>query len=117
VRTLAVMKDERSLGAPDIPTTRDAGLRDAVAYTYNIILAPARTPRGIVDHVSMAIARVMADETFRGTLIRLGVDPIEQSGPEKAAAMLETELAKWRPIIQALGLGADTPTRSASPRR
>jgi tripartite-type tricarboxylate transporter receptor subunit TctC len=117
VRTLAVMKEERSVGAPDIPTTREAGLADAIAYTYNIILAPARTPRGIVDHVSAAIGKVMADPGSRDTLVKLGVDPIEDSGPEKAAAMLEAELGKWRPIIQALGLGADAPTRSASPRR
>lgn len=117
VRTLAIMKDERSLGAPDIPTTRDAGLSDAIAYTYNIILAPGGTPRGIVDHVGGAISKVMADPAFRETLVRLGVDPIEGSGPDKAAAMLRTEIAKWRPIIQALGLGADAPTRSASPRR
>jgi tripartite-type tricarboxylate transporter receptor subunit TctC len=117
VRTLAVMKEERSLGAPDIPTTREAGVADAAAYTYNIILAPAGTPRGIVDHVSEAIGKVMADPTFRDTLVKLGVDPVEASGPEKAAAMLKVELAKWRPIIQAIGLGAEAPTRSASPRR
>jgi tripartite-type tricarboxylate transporter receptor subunit TctC len=117
IRTLAIMKDERSAGAPDVPTTREAGLRDVIAYTYNIILAPAGTSRAIVDHVSGAIAKVMADRTFRDTLVKLGVDPIEQAGPEQAAAMLRTELAKWRPIIQALGLGADAPTRSASPRR
>jgi tripartite-type tricarboxylate transporter receptor subunit TctC len=117
LRTLAVMKDERSLGAPDIPTTQEAGVRDAIAYTYNIILAPAGTPRGIVDHVSGAISKVMADQSFRDTLVRIGVDPVQGSGPEKAAAMLRTELAKWRPIIQALGLGGDAPTRSASPHR
>jgi len=117
VRTLAIMKDERSIGAPDIPTTRESGVSGVVAYTYNIILAPAGTPRGVVDQLSGATTKVMADRAFVDTLVRLGVDPVTDSSPDKAAAMIKTELAKWSPIIHALGLGIDAPTRSASPRR
>jgi tripartite-type tricarboxylate transporter receptor subunit TctC len=116
VRTLAVLKDERSLGAPDIPTTAEGGVPGVVAYTYNILLAPAATPRAIVDQLSGAVAKVMSDRVFFDTLVKLGVDPIADSGPDKAAAMIRTELAKWNPIIQALGLGHDTPTASASRR-
>jgi tripartite-type tricarboxylate transporter receptor subunit TctC len=76
-----------------------------------------RTPHGVVDFLGGAMTKVMADRAFLDTLVKLGVDPITDSGPDKAAAMIRTELAKWRPIIQALGLRADTPTRSASPRR
>jgi tripartite-type tricarboxylate transporter receptor subunit TctC len=117
VRTLAVMKEQRSLGAPDIPTTGEAGVSGVIAYTYNIILAPAGTPSGVVNYLSGAITKVMGDRAFVDTLVRLGVDPITDSSPDKAAAMIKTELAKWSPIIQALGLGADTATRTASPRR
>jgi hypothetical protein len=67
--------------------------------------------------LSTAIAKVMADNTFVETLVRLGVDPITDSTPEKAGSMIVTELGEWRPIIQALQLGADAPVRSASPRR
>lgn len=116
VRTLAVMKEERSLGAPDIPTTAEAGVPGVVAYTYNILLAPASTPRALVDQLSSAVAKVMSDRVFFDTLVKLGVDPIADSGPDKAATMIRTELAKWNPIIQALGLGHDTPTASASRR-
>ena len=117
VRTLAIMKEERSIGAPDIPTTAESGVPGVVAYTYNIILAPAGTPRPVVDYLSGAIAKVMSDRTFIDALVKIGVDPITDSNPEKAAAMIKTELAKWTPIIQALGLGHDGPIRSASPRR
>jgi tripartite-type tricarboxylate transporter receptor subunit TctC len=117
VRTLAVLKEERSLGAPDIPTAIESGVPDVVAYTYNILMAPAGTPRAVVDHLSAAVAKVMSDRSFIDTLIKIGVDPVTDSNPDKAAAMVKTELAKWTPIIQALGLGAESPTRSASPRR
>jgi tripartite-type tricarboxylate transporter receptor subunit TctC len=117
IRTLAVMKDERSLGAPDIPTTAEQGLPDVIAYTYNIILAPGNTPQPVVDKLSGTIGKVMADRTFTEVLVRLGVDPITDASPRRATTMVRAELAKWQPIIQALGLGADAPVRSASPRR
>jgi len=85
VRTLAVMKDERSIGAPDIPTAAEGGVPGVVAYTYNILLAPAGTPQAIVDHLNGAVRKVMADRVFVDTLVKLGVDPITDSSPDKAA--------------------------------
>ena len=104
VRTLAVLKEERSVSAPDIPTAAEGGVPGVVAYTYNILLAPAATPPGIVGYLSGAMAKVMSDESFVDTLVRIGVDPITDSNPEKAAAMIRTELEKWSPLIASLGL-------------
>ena len=104
VRTLAVLKEERSVGAPDIPTAAEAGVPGTIAYTYNVIFAPAGTPRPVVETLSGATRKVLADRSFVDTLIRLGVDPITNSDPEKAAAMVKSELERWRPLIQSLGL-------------
>lgn len=117
IRTLAVMKEERSLGAPDIPTTVESGYPGVIAYTYNIILAPGSTPAPVVGKLSGAIGEVMADRAFTEVLVKLGVDPIQDSSPQRARTMVRAELAKWQPVIQALGLGAETPVVSASPRR
>jgi tripartite-type tricarboxylate transporter receptor subunit TctC len=105
VRTLAIMKEERSNGAPDIPTAIESGVPGAVAYTFNILLAPAGTPQGVLDQLSGAVKKVMADRSFISTLVKLGVDPVTDSGPDHAAGMIKTELAKWTPLIQALKLG------------
>jgi tripartite-type tricarboxylate transporter receptor subunit TctC len=104
LRTLAVMKDERSTSAPDIPTAVESGVPGAVAYTFNILLAPAGTPRSAIDFLDGALKKVMSDRAFLDTLVKLGVDPITESDPEKAAAMMTTEIEKWRPIIETLGL-------------
>jgi len=117
VRTLAVLKEGRSVAAPDIPTAEEAGIAGVVAYTYNILLAPAGTPRGTIDHLAGAVKKVMADRAFVDSLVKIGVDPITDSNPEKAGAMIRTELAKWTPIIQALGLGADSLARTTSAQR
>jgi tripartite-type tricarboxylate transporter receptor subunit TctC len=104
VRTLAVMKEGRSVGAPDIPTAEEGGLPGAVAYTFNIIFAPAGTPRVAIDTLANALRKVMANHAFLDTLVKIGVDPVTDSSPEKAATMLRAELAKWRPLIVSLGL-------------
>src|SRR6185295_11037416 len=99
VRILAVMKDERSKGAPDIPTTSEAGVPGAVAYTFNILLAPAGAPAGVVDYLGAAMKKVMADVPLIDMLVKAGVDPTTDSSPEKASAMIESEIAKWTPLI------------------
>ena len=104
VRTLAVLKEERSLGAPDIPTTAEAGVPGVVAYTYNILLAPAGTPREVVSALDGAVRKVMEDRSFVDSLVKLGVDPVTDSNPAKATAMIRDELAKWTPLIESLHL-------------
>jgi len=104
VRTLAVLKEERSVGAPDIPTAAEGGVNDAIAYTFNMLMVPAGTPRVIVERLNMAVAKIMADAGFNQALIRQGVDPIVDSGPEHASTMLRTEMARYRPVIHALAL-------------
>ncbi|HXV10020.1 MAG TPA: tripartite tricarboxylate transporter substrate binding protein, partial [Burkholderiales bacterium] len=104
LRTLAVMKEGRSVGAPEIPTAIEGGVPGAVAYTFNIIFAPAGTPRVAIDTLANALQKVMTDQAFLDTLVKIGVDPVTDSSPDKAATMLRAEIAKWRPIILSLGL-------------
>ena len=104
VRTLVVLKEERSVGAPDIPTAAEGGVEGAIAYTFNIILAPANTPGEVVNRLSSVITQVMTDKGFTDTMIRMGVDPIAHSDPQKAARLLRTEIARYKPIIHALAL-------------
>jgi tripartite-type tricarboxylate transporter receptor subunit TctC len=68
------------------------------------LLVPAGTPRSAIDHLNGALTRIMSDRGFADSLVKLGVDPIIDSNPFKAAAMIRTELDKWRPIIETLGL-------------
>jgi tripartite-type tricarboxylate transporter receptor subunit TctC len=104
VRTLAVMSEKRSVSAPDIPTAVEGGVPRAVAYTFNVVLAPAGTPGSVIDHLSRTLRKIMSDRAFVQSLVRLGVDPITDSDPQKAAAMIKTEIRKWQPLIESLGL-------------
>ena len=104
LRTLTVLKEERSQGAPDIPTAAEAGLENAIAYTFNMIFVPAGTPTTIIDKLSTTMQKIMADRSFTQALIKVGVDPILDSNPKKAAAVLRTEIARYKPVIERLAL-------------
>jgi tripartite-type tricarboxylate transporter receptor subunit TctC len=106
VRVLAVTNDVRSVAAPDIPTAIEAGVPDMIAYTFAAILAPASTPRSIVDRIHEATVTIMADPAFQKELIGLGAEPIKDSNPDKALKFVQTEIARWRPVIQATGTKA-----------
>ena len=106
VRVLAVTNDERSVAAPDIPTAIEAGVPDMIAYTFAAILAPGGTPRPIVDRIYAATAKIMADPAFQKELVGLGAEPIKNSNPDRALKFIQTEIARWYPVIKATGTKA-----------
>jgi tripartite-type tricarboxylate transporter receptor subunit TctC len=88
---------------PDLPTLDEQGLKGYECYTWNSILAPAGTPKPIVDKLNAAANKALADPQVIDSLTKTGVDPTPGSTPETTADFVKTELAKWAPIIKASG--------------
>jgi tripartite-type tricarboxylate transporter receptor subunit TctC len=82
LRALAVLAATRTPDLPDVPTTAEVGLPDVVIYGYNAILAPAATPRPVIDKLNAAVNQVLADpDTIaRGRVLglRIGGGPPQQ---------------------------------------
>jgi tripartite-type tricarboxylate transporter receptor subunit TctC len=97
----------RARAMPDLPTLQEQGVAGFECYTWNAILAPAKTPTRIVGQVSEAINKALADPAVLKRLEDAGVDPTPGSTPEKLSAFIKAELAKWAPIIQASGAQMD----------
>ena len=76
-------------------------------YTWNAILAPAGTPQPIVERLTEAINKALADPAVFKRLQEAGVDPTPGSTPEQTAEFIKAELAKWAPIIKASGAQVD----------
>ena len=106
VRVLATFGEKRSNAAPDIPTAVELGVPGMLAYTFNVILAPAGTPKPVIEQLHKATMKVMSDAAFRKDLEGLSIDPVTDSNPEKAIRFIKEELAKWAPIIKATGTKA-----------
>jgi tripartite-type tricarboxylate transporter receptor subunit TctC len=98
----------KRLGAlPDLPTLDEQGLKGFECYTWNAILAPAGTPKPIVDKLNDAANKALADLQVIDALIKAGVDPTPGSTPATTADFVKAELAKWAPIIKASGAQID----------
>jgi tripartite-type tricarboxylate transporter receptor subunit TctC len=99
---LSVNSQMRMMGAPDIPTSIEAGLPDMVAQTTFGIFAPAGTPRPILDRLNAAFQETMSEAAFQAELVRLGFEPVLGIGPDKAAGVFRDELARWTPILKTM---------------
>jgi tripartite-type tricarboxylate transporter receptor subunit TctC len=107
IRAIAAGMAQRIRAMPDLPTLQEQGLRGFECYTWNAILAPAGTPKPIVDRLNAAINESLADEAVFVHLQEAGIDPTPGSTPEQTAEFLKAELAKWTPIVKASGAQAD----------
>jgi tripartite-type tricarboxylate transporter receptor subunit TctC len=107
LRALGAGMLKRLAAMPDLPTLDEQGLKGYECYTWNAILAPAGTPRPIVDKLNAAINKALADPAVSSALEKAGITPTPGSTPETTADFVKTELAKWAPIIKASGAQVD----------
>jgi tripartite-type tricarboxylate transporter receptor subunit TctC len=107
IRAIGAGMATRMRAMPELPTLQEQGLKGFECYTWNAILAPAGTPQPILDRLSDAINKGLADPAVFSRLQEAGIDPTPGSTPQKAAAFIKTELAKWAPIIKASGAHID----------
>jgi len=107
LRALGAGMLKRLAAMPDLPTLDEQGLKGYECYTWNAILAPAGTPRPIVDKLNAAINKALADPAVSSALEKVGITPTPGSTPETTADFIKAELKKWAPIITASGAQVD----------
>jgi tripartite-type tricarboxylate transporter receptor subunit TctC len=103
LRPLGVSGAKRSQAAPDIPTIAEAGVAGYEATQWFGLLAPAGTPRAIVDRWHRETVRALKDPEVRDRLVADGADPVG-STPEEFAAYLRAETIKWAKVVKAIGI-------------
>ena len=107
LRVLAVTSPARLPSAPDLPTAAEQGLPGMTAIGSVGLLAPAGTPRPIVDQIAQATRTAVAERAFRQMLSEAAMEPIPDQSPEKFRQILADDVAQWAPVVKALGLKID----------
>jgi tripartite-type tricarboxylate transporter receptor subunit TctC len=107
IRAIGAGMKTRIKELPDLPTLDELGLKGFECYTWNIILAPAGTPKPIVAKLNKAINGALADPKVANALQVAGIEPTPGSTPEQSTDFIKAELAKWQPIIAASGAHID----------
>ncbi len=103
LRGLAVTSAKRSPALPDVPTVAELGFPDFEATGWLGILVPNDTPPAVIAKLNSEIAKVMATDSIRKSLLAQGVEA--RSGtPEEFGAMMKREGAKWQKIMRDAGI-------------
>jgi tripartite-type tricarboxylate transporter receptor subunit TctC len=106
IKALAMFSAKRLPSAPDVPTMPEAGGPPMESATWLLFLAPAGTPRDIVNRMSGEVAKAVNANDVKPRLEAMGIDPVG-STPEQAAKFLNDEIAKWAKVIQTAGVKAE----------
>jgi len=102
LRGLAVTSAKRSSLVPDLPTIAESGIPDFEASLYYGIVAPAGTPRPIVDKLNEALRTALADPEVRKRLVNDGTD-VTPGSPEEYAAHIDRDETRWSAVVKASG--------------
>jgi tripartite-type tricarboxylate transporter receptor subunit TctC len=106
LRALAVAGPKRSALLPDVPTLKESGIEGVDVQQWYGFFAPAKTPKPIIDQLNKALNQVLADKEIIKRIEDHGAD-VETSTPEEFGALVGTELAKWKGVVQRAKLTAD----------
>ncbi|MGZ5094330.1 MAG: tripartite tricarboxylate transporter substrate binding protein [Burkholderiales bacterium] len=103
LKALGVTSERRTPLLPDIPTVSESGLPGYRAITWNGILAPAATPRDVINKLNGAIVQVLRTPDMKERFAAIGTEPIV-STPDEFAAFLRAEAVKWAGVIKSAGI-------------
>jgi tripartite-type tricarboxylate transporter receptor subunit TctC len=107
LKVLAVTHGTRLAAAPELPTAVEQGLTDLVTPNFIGVFAPAGSPKPIIDQVAKANLALLAERDYQQLLVSGTFEPQSGLDPDAYRRYVEGELARWTPIVTALGLKID----------
>jgi tripartite-type tricarboxylate transporter receptor subunit TctC len=106
IKALAMFSAKRIPGAAEVPTMAEAGGPPLESSTWVLFLAPAGTPRDIVNRLSTETAKAINESDIKERFNQIGIEPVGNN-PEQAAKFLAQEIAKWAQVINTAGVKAE----------
>jgi tripartite-type tricarboxylate transporter receptor subunit TctC len=106
LRALATCGPQRSAATPDVPTVNDAGLPGLEVIAWWGMLAPAKTPRAVIDRLNREVRAILEIPEVKRNMIDQGMDPAAGE-PEQFATLIREDMEKWGEIGKRLGVKLD----------
>ena len=106
MKALGVSTARRSALAPEVPSLNEAGVPGYDLSVWFGVLAPAGTPREIVQRLNTEIVRILQSPDVKERFLKQGVD-VQTSTPEQFDAFVRSEVARWAKVIKDAGIRAD----------
>jgi tripartite-type tricarboxylate transporter receptor subunit TctC len=106
LRPLASTGTKRAAQMPNVPTMRESGVNGVEVVVWYGVLAPAQTPREIVNTLANGIAKIARTPEMRQRLLDQGAEPVGNS-PEEFGKILREEVKRWAEVVRVSGAKAD----------
>jgi tripartite-type tricarboxylate transporter receptor subunit TctC len=104
LKLLATFGAQRDELFPNTPTPTEAGYPSVDVVGWAGILAPAGTPKPIIDKLYAGMARALAMQDVKDAILKQGSEPVASKSPEDFKAYIKAEMDKFHPVIKAAGL-------------
>lgn len=105
LKPFAVTSAQRLSALPDVPTVAEAGVPGYESVGWFGVVAPAQTPKAIVEKLNREMKSVLADPEVQASIRKLGVEP-STSTPDAFGTFIQSETRKWAGVIKAAGIQA-----------
>ena len=106
MKALGVSSTKRSALAPEVPSIDEAGVPGYDLSVWFGVLAPAGTPREIVQRLNVEIVKILQSPDVKERFLKQGVD-VQTGTPEQFDAFVKSEVARWAKVIKDAGIRAD----------
>ncbi|SPC12285.1 Bug family tripartite tricarboxylate transporter substrate binding protein [Cupriavidus oxalaticus] len=107
LRPIAVTNTHRAQVMPDVPTSGEGGLPSVLAFNWFAVMAPARTPKPIIDKLHAALVKTVDSPDVKAKLAKLGIEPFTQPSPEAFTDFMKSESVRWGKVARQSGAMAD----------
>ena len=103
LKPLAIAAEQRATALPDVPTTAEGGMADFTVSGWYGLVAPAKTPKSVIDRVHAEAAKALKNEAVLQRLVTSGSLPIG-AGPDELDKHIRSEIARWNKVLTAAGV-------------
>jgi tripartite-type tricarboxylate transporter receptor subunit TctC len=107
IRALGVTTKTRAPAAPDIAPIAELGVPGFDASAWQMVVAPAATPKPVVDKLHIELKAIMAMPETRQAITRIGLVPVDTGSPEELQAFVKSEIVRWGDVVKRSGASAD----------
>jgi tripartite-type tricarboxylate transporter receptor subunit TctC len=106
LRVLAAASEQRNRLLPEVPTFAELGYPKVAVSLWYGLLAPAATPRPVIDRLNRDVVRALEVSEIKEKLLAQGAEPMPGT-PEAFASFMQAEMAKWAPVVKQAGVKLD----------
>ncbi|WP_326539669.1 Bug family tripartite tricarboxylate transporter substrate binding protein [Pseudorhodoferax sp.] len=103
LRAVAVTQERRASVMPNVPTSAEGGLPSVLAFNWFAVMAPAKTPKPVIDRLHAALVAAVHAPDIKASLAKVGIEPFTQASPEAFNAFMQTESVRWGKVAKASG--------------